>query len=66
MAPLPKKKCAKSRQGKRRSHLHREQPALNHCPQCHSLKLSHRVCPTCGFYAGRETIAVESPKAKKE
>ncbi|MBI2958444.1 MAG: 50S ribosomal protein L32, partial [Chloroflexi bacterium] len=39
MAPLPKKKYAKSRQGKRRSHLHIDRPSLNLCPQCHQPKL---------------------------
>ena len=30
---------------------------LNQCPRCHSPRLPHRVCPTCGTYAGREVIA---------
>jgi len=62
--PLPKRKYAKARQGKRRSHLHRSQPALDLCPQCHSPKLSHRVCPTCGYYAGREVVAIKTKPAK--
>ncbi|HXR31795.1 MAG TPA: 50S ribosomal protein L32, partial [Solirubrobacterales bacterium] len=24
--------------------------------RCHSPRLPHRVCPTCGTYAGREVI----------
>ncbi len=27
------------------------------CPQCHGPKLSHRACPNCGTYRGREVIA---------
>ncbi|MEW6034545.1 MAG: 50S ribosomal protein L32 [Chloroflexota bacterium] len=64
MAPLPKKKYAKSRQGKRRSHLHVARPALDRCPQCHSPKLAHHACPTCGTYAGREVVKVEAKKKK--
>ena len=64
MGALPKRKYAKARQGKRRSHLGLVAPSLNYCPQCHSPKLSHRVCPTCGSYAGREAIEIESPKKK--
>jgi len=30
---------------------------LNSCPRCHSPRLPHRVCPTCGTYAGREVVA---------
>jgi len=64
MGALPKRKYAKARQGKRRSHLALTSPTINSCPQCHSPKLPHRVCPTCGNYAGREVVEVESPKKK--
>ena len=64
MGALPKRKTAKARQGKRRSHLGLKPPLLDHCPQCHSPKLSHHVCPTCGNYAGREVIEIKSPKKK--
>jgi len=59
---LPKRKYAKARQGKRRSHFKLTPPSLDYCPQCHSPKLSHHVCPTCGSYAGREVIEIEGPK----
>lgn len=65
MGPLPKRKYAKARQGDRRSHLGVGKPSLDVCPQCHSPKLSHRVCPVCGTYAGREVIEVEASTKKK-
>lgn len=65
MPPLPKRKYAKARQGKRRAHLGLKPPVLIECPQCHSPKLPHRACPTCGSYAGREVIEIKSPKPKK-
>lgn len=64
MGALPKRKYAKARQGKRRSHLGFALFQLDYCPQCHSPKLSHHVCPTCGTYAGRGVIEIESPKKK--
>ena len=64
MGALPKRKYAKARQGKRRSHLGLTIASLDDCPQCHSPKLSHHVCPTCGSYAGREVITIESKKKK--
>jgi len=64
MPPLPKRKYSKARQGKRRGHLGSVLPRLEYCPQCHSPKLVHHVCPTCGSYAGREVIEVKSPKKK--
>ena len=62
MAPLPKRKYAKARQGKRRSHLSLTSPATEPCPQCHKLKLCHCVCPNCGSYGGEEVIEIKSKK----
>jgi len=59
---LPKKKTAKSRQGKRRSHLKLGLLAMDVCSHCHSPKLSHRVCPQCGWYNDREAIEVKPSK----
>lgn len=64
MGPLPKHKYPKARQGKRRSHLGLTIPSLDECPQCHSPKLPHQVCPVCGSYAGREVIKIKIPKKK--
>jgi len=64
MGALPKRKYAKARQGRRRGNLGLVPTRLDYCPQCHSPKLSHHVCPTCGSYAGREVIEIESPKKK--
>lgn len=58
MAPLPKRKRTQARKGKRWSHLQLRPVTLTNCPQCRNAKPSHVVCPTCGFYAGREVIAV--------
>ncbi|MDO8491684.1 MAG: 50S ribosomal protein L32 [Dehalococcoidia bacterium] len=65
MPPLPKRKYPKARQGDRRSHLALTLPKLVPCPQCHNLKPSHRVCPECGHYAGREAIKVKAEPSKK-
>jgi large subunit ribosomal protein L32 len=34
-------------------------PGLSACPNCEELMISHRVCPACGHYKGREVIAVD-------
>ncbi len=60
---LPKRKRAGSRQGKGR-HLYLTLSRLDYCPQCHSPKLPHRVCPVCGSYRGREVIEIKPPKKK--
>jgi large subunit ribosomal protein L32 len=66
MGALPKRKYAKARQGKRRSHLGLSAPALDYCPQCHTPKLPHHVCPVCGTYAGREVIEIKTKTPKKK
>ena len=38
-------------------------PDLEPCPHCREMKQVHHVCPTCGWYGGREAIKI---KAKKE
>ncbi len=64
MPPLPKRKYAKARRGKRRSHLGLAMPALDVCPQCHSPKLAHHVCPVCGNYGDIPVIEIKPPKKK--
>ena len=34
-------------------------PKLTPCPQCAAPRLNHRVCPSCGFYKGRQVITVK-------
>jgi len=64
MGAHPKRKYAHARQGERRQHLILTAPALESCPQCHSPKLPHHACPTCGSYSGREAVQIK-PQEKK-
>jgi large subunit ribosomal protein L32 len=56
---VPKKRTSRTRRDKRRATHKVSAPRLNECPRCHSPRLPHRVCPTCGTYAGREVISHE-------
>ena len=56
---VPKNKVSKARRDKRRANWKLTAPNLFECPQCHELKLPHRVCPSCGQYKGKEVIKVE-------
>ena len=58
---VPKQKQSHSRTAKRRAQHKISAPTYNACPTCHSPRLPHRVCPTCGTYAGREVIRHETP-----
>lgn len=59
---LPKGKVSKSRGRLRRTHWKLELPAIVECPQCHKMKLSHRVCKACGYYDGKQVIVVDEEK----
>jgi large subunit ribosomal protein L32 len=54
---VPKQKQSHSRTTKRRAQHRISAPALNSCPQCHSPRRPHHVCPVCGSYDGREVVA---------
>jgi large subunit ribosomal protein L32 len=53
---VPKRKTSKTRKRKRLTHWKLSAPNLVECPQCHELKLPHKVCPHCGYYKGREIV----------
>jgi large subunit ribosomal protein L32 len=57
--PNPKRRHSKSRSRKRRAHDALKPTNLTACPNCGSMRLPHRVCASCGFYAGRTVIAKE-------
>lgn len=59
---VPKRRVSKMKKGLRRSHLALNVPGMVTCSNCGELTLSHRVCPSCGFYKGRQVVA---PKAEK-
>lgn len=75
--PVPKKKTSKSRRNMRRANHDKVKhvPHYTTCanPACKEPMMPHRVCPHCGWYAGREVIKVgkgaetpaETPAEKK-
>lgn len=62
---VPKRKTSKARRNARASaNVNIKVPAVAECPHCHESKVSHEVCPKCGFYNGEQIIAVEEKKKK--
>lgn len=53
---VPFRRTSKQRKRKRRTHFKLEVPGLVRCTECGELKLSHRVCPSCGTYKGVQVI----------
>ncbi len=56
---VPKRRTSKQKKRQRRAHWKIDAPELTNCPQCHELMAPHRVCPSCGYYKGREVVAVK-------
>ncbi len=57
---VPKGKTSKAKTRSRKSaNMKKTAPGLSTCPQCHEPKLPHRVCPTCGYYDGKDVVNAE-------
>ena len=54
---VPKKKVSKAKGRSRIANWKATAPTLVECPQCHEMKLAHRVCKNCGSYKGKEVVA---------
>jgi len=57
---LQKRRGSKTRKRKRKTHYKAVAPKTVECPHCKSPMLPHHACKECGYYAGREAIAVEA------
>ncbi len=56
---VPKKRKSKMKTALRRSHHALKQTNLMACSHCNAPILSHRACPTCGYYQGKLAVAAE-------
>ena len=63
---LPKRRWSKTRTRKGRTNKKLKITPLNVCPQCKQPKLSHRICPVCGYYKGRQVIEIKDKKVDKK
>jgi large subunit ribosomal protein L32 len=55
---VPKRRKSKSKMRMRRASLAPNAPELSVCAQCGARVRSHRVCPSCGYYKGRQIVSV--------
>lgn len=53
---VPKRKLSKSRKRLRRGHHSAKGIPTQACSKCGAPRLSHRVCPTCGYYRGKKVM----------
>jgi len=56
---VPKRKTSKSKTASRKAQNTKKPIAkASSCDQCGAPKESHRVCPSCGYYKGRQVLSV--------
>ncbi len=56
----PARRFSKGRRDRRRAQTFKlSLPGIVECPQCHEMKLAHRVCKSCGYYNGKEVVSIE-------
>jgi large subunit ribosomal protein L32 len=55
---LPKRRFSRSRRDKRRLSLHLTLPTLTRCSHCGATIVTHRICPSCGYYRGRQVMKI--------
>ena len=59
---VPKSKVSKQRGNSRFAQWKLTAPNLTECPQCKTMILTHRVCPNCGYYNGRQVVVPKEDK----
>lgn len=58
--PNPKRRHSKTRRDKRRTHDSLTEVAISTCSNCGSAHKLHTACPSCGYYRGRQVLAVKA------
>lgn len=66
MAIAPVRRISKSKKRMRRSHQAIKVNGLVVCSNCGELTISHRVCPTCGFYKNAKVVEIKEKTKDKE
>lgn len=65
--PNPKRKHSKARRDKRRGANSKMYAAnLSICSNCKKLRMSHSVCPYCGYYKGKPVLVIETLEEKQK
>lgn len=60
---VPKRRTSNSKSRSRRAHQFIKPMQIQYCPQCTEAVRPHRVCSNCGYYQGREVVAMEQEKS---
>lgn len=56
---VPKKRTSSQKRDQRRAHWKITAPNVTACTNCGEPVLSHRICPACGTYGGKQITAAK-------
>ncbi|MCI0381532.1 MAG: 50S ribosomal protein L32 [Chlamydiae bacterium] len=56
---VPRNRTSNAKKNSRRSHHAKKPCNVSSCSNCKQMRLSHRVCPKCGFYSGRSVVVAD-------
>ena len=62
----PKRRHSNTRTRLRRAHDFLNVAAISQCSHCGAPLLSHRVCPSCGYYRGKQVVTIKVKEKKTE
>lgn len=54
---VPRNRSSNARKNSRSAHAALKPKKLSKCSNCGKNKMPHRLCPFCGFYAGKAVIS---------
>ncbi|MDD7736246.1 MAG: 50S ribosomal protein L32 [Bacilli bacterium] len=57
---VPFRRTSKTTKRMRRTHFKLSVTGLTKCSNCGATIVSHRVCPECGYYDGKQVVDVKS------
>lgn len=55
---VPRNRHSNARKNSKRAHFAKQPKQLTSCGNCNARKVPHVICPSCGFYAGKEMISM--------
>ena len=61
---VPQRRISKTRKRLRRTHFKLTVSGLIECPHCGEMISSHKVCPFCGYYDGKQIVLTKADKKK--
>ena len=63
---VPKRKVSKARRDSRKANWKAVNPTLVECPHCKAMVRPHTVCSECGYYDGKEVVAIHEKEKQSK